>query len=141
MNNNLYRVVNNPSSCIFTSNGVGRSGAFCAIASTLERVKQEQVLDVFQTVKSIRTNRPGAVQTLVCITRSGLPVVKWTGGPKSHPLSSLLSKGSSIKIVERRVGSLLILLFSCFQQTQYVFCYQIVQKYLDSFSDYANFNG
>ncbi|XP_031551963.1 receptor-type tyrosine-protein phosphatase alpha-like, partial [Actinia tenebrosa] len=46
------------------SNGDGRSGTFCAIASCLERVKQEQVLDVFQTVKSIRVNRPGAVETL-----------------------------------------------------------------------------
>ena len=52
-----------------SSNGVGRSGTFCAIVSTLERVKQEQVLDVFQTVKSIRTNRPGAVQTLVGVKR------------------------------------------------------------------------
>lgn len=49
----------------FHSNGVGRSGTFCAIASTLERVKQEQVLDVFHTVKSIRASRPGAVETLV----------------------------------------------------------------------------
>jgi protein tyrosine phosphatase len=51
----------------FNSNGVGRSGTFCAIASSLERVKQEHVLDVFQTVKNIRVNRPGAVQTLVGI--------------------------------------------------------------------------
>jgi len=48
-----------------SSNGVGRSGTFCAIASTLERVKQEQLMDVFQIVKSIRSSRPGAVETLV----------------------------------------------------------------------------
>ena len=52
---------------MIVSNGVGRSGTFCTIVSTLERVKQEQVLNVFQTVKSIRANRPGAVQTLVSI--------------------------------------------------------------------------
>ncbi|KAK3754634.1 hypothetical protein QZH41_014921 [Actinostola sp. cb2023] len=49
------------------SNGVGRSGTFCAISSVVERVKQEQIIDVFQTVKRIRSNRPGAVETLVRI--------------------------------------------------------------------------
>ncbi|KXJ23326.1 Receptor-type tyrosine-protein phosphatase alpha [Exaiptasia diaphana] len=49
---------------VHCSNGVGRSGTFCSIASTLERVKQEQVLDVFQTVKSVRESRRGAVETL-----------------------------------------------------------------------------
>ncbi|XP_028516626.1 receptor-type tyrosine-protein phosphatase epsilon-like [Exaiptasia diaphana] len=69
------------------SNGVGRSGTFCAIYSIIERVKQEQIVDVFQAVKDIRRNRPRAVGTL----------------------------------------------------DQYVCCYKIIQDYLDSFSDYANF--
>ena len=30
--------------------------------------------------------------------------------------------------------------FSILWQAQYVFCYNIVQKYVDSFNDYANFN-
>ena len=47
------------------SNGIGRSGTFCAIYSTVERLKIEQVVDVFQTVKLLRTKRPGAVETLV----------------------------------------------------------------------------
>ncbi|EDO28827.1 predicted protein, partial [Nematostella vectensis] len=68
--------------------GVGRSGTFCAISSVLERLKTEQVIDVFQVIKRIRVNLPGAVES----------------------------------------------------PTQYVFCYQIIQKYLDSFSDYANFS-
>jgi protein tyrosine phosphatase len=50
---------------VFFSNGVGRSGTFCAISSILERMKQEQVIDVFQVVKCIRVNRPGAVESLV----------------------------------------------------------------------------
>jgi hypothetical protein len=66
-----YNIINIPIDLLivpfFISNGVGRSGTFCAIASSLERVKQEQVLDVFQTVKSIRVSRPGTVETLVCI--------------------------------------------------------------------------
>ncbi|XP_068725970.1 receptor-type tyrosine-protein phosphatase S-like isoform X4 [Montipora capricornis] len=70
------------------SDGVGRSGTFCAILSIIERLKSEQVIDVFQSVKVIRVNRPKAV--------------------------------------------------NC--KAQYVFCYNIVQRYLDSFNDYSNFN-
>ena len=47
------------------SDGVGRSGTFCAIYSILERVKLEQVVDVFQAIKVIRVRRPLAVETLV----------------------------------------------------------------------------
>jgi len=34
------------------------------IMSVIERVKTEQTVDVFQTVKLIRARRPGAVDTL-----------------------------------------------------------------------------
>ena len=47
------------------SDGVGRSGTFCAIYSILERVKLEQVVDVFQAVKALRVRRPGALKTSV----------------------------------------------------------------------------
>ncbi|XP_074611759.1 receptor-type tyrosine-protein phosphatase S-like isoform X4 [Acropora palmata] len=70
------------------SDGVGRSGTFCAILSVIERLKSEQVIDVCQSVKVIRVNRPKAV--------------------------------------------------NC--KAQYVFCYNMVQRYLDSFNEYANFN-
>ena len=33
--------------------------------SVIERVKTEQTVDVFQTVKLVRAKRPGAVNTLV----------------------------------------------------------------------------
>ncbi|XP_015755726.1 PREDICTED: receptor-type tyrosine-protein phosphatase delta-like isoform X2 [Acropora digitifera] len=73
---------------VHCSDGVGRSGTFCAILSVIERLKSEQVIDVCQSVKVIRVNRPKAV--------------------------------------------------NC--KAQYVFCYNIVQRYLDSFNEYANFN-
>ena len=41
--------------------------------SVIERVKAEQTVDVFQTVKLIRARRPGAVDTLVsklCLVQS-----------------------------------------------------------------------
>ncbi|XP_020609436.1 receptor-type tyrosine-protein phosphatase epsilon-like [Orbicella faveolata] len=69
------------------SDGVGRSGCVSTIMSVIERVKSEQTVDVFQTVKLIRAKRPGAVITL----------------------------------------------------EQYMFCYQTILAYLDSFNTYANF--
>ena len=38
---------------------------FCAIATTIERCKTEGVVDVFQVVKALRVQKPGAVQTVV----------------------------------------------------------------------------
>ena len=49
----------------FYSDGVGRSGCVATIMSVIERVKIEQTVDVFQTIKLIRAKRPGAVDTLV----------------------------------------------------------------------------
>ncbi|KAK3747783.1 hypothetical protein QZH41_010673 [Actinostola sp. cb2023] len=70
------------------SDGVGRSGTFCAVYSLLERVKSEQVIDVLQVIKVLRLGRPKAVETL----------------------------------------------------EQYQFCYRMVQKYVESFNEYANFS-
>ena len=50
---------------LFFSDGVGRSGCVATIMSVIERVKIEQTVDVFQTIKLIRAKRPGAVNTLV----------------------------------------------------------------------------
>lgn len=50
---------------LFASAGAGRTGTFCALSTVLERVKAEAILDVFQTVKSLRLQRPHMVQTLV----------------------------------------------------------------------------
>lgn len=47
------------------SAGAGRTGTFIALSNILERVKAEGLLDVFQTVKSLRTQRPHMVQTVV----------------------------------------------------------------------------
>ena len=49
------------------SAGAGRTGTFIALSNILERVKAEGLLDVFQTVKSLRMQRPHMVQTVVCI--------------------------------------------------------------------------
>ena len=38
---------------------------FCAIATTIERCKTEGVVDVFQVVKALRVQKPGAVANVV----------------------------------------------------------------------------
>ncbi|XP_070562395.1 receptor-type tyrosine-protein phosphatase alpha-like [Ptychodera flava] len=45
-------------------NGIGRSGVFCAFYAVCEKIKVEQMVDVFQAVKTLRNNRPGMVETL-----------------------------------------------------------------------------
>ena len=48
------------------SDTVSRSAIFCAVATTIERCKTEGVVDVFQVVKAMRAQKPGAIQTVVC---------------------------------------------------------------------------
>ena len=40
---------------------------FCAIATIIDRCKTEGVVDVFQVVKVLRVQKPGAVPTLVSL--------------------------------------------------------------------------
>uniref|UniRef100_A0A8D3CJH9 Receptor-type tyrosine-protein phosphatase epsilon n=1 Tax=Scophthalmus maximus TaxID=52904 RepID=A0A8D3CJH9_SCOMX len=49
---------------VHCSAGAGRTGTFIALSTILERVKAEGLLDVFQTVKSLRMQRPHMVQTV-----------------------------------------------------------------------------
>eukprot|EP00058_Branchiostoma_floridae_P015868 XP_002601356.1 hypothetical protein BRAFLDRAFT_82720 [Branchiostoma floridae] len=48
---------------VHCSNGAGRTGAFIAMNTVLERVKAEGICDLFQTVKAMRYSRPHMVQT------------------------------------------------------------------------------
>ena len=38
---------------------------FCAMTTVIERCKTEGVVDVFQAVKALRVQKPGAVPTIV----------------------------------------------------------------------------
>ncbi len=53
---------------VHCSDTVTRSGMFCAIATTIERCKTEGVVDVFQVVKALRVQKPGAVPSVVSIS-------------------------------------------------------------------------
>ena len=47
------------------SAGVGRTGVFVTLSIVLERMRYEGVVDMFQTVKILRTQRPAMVQNEV----------------------------------------------------------------------------
>ena len=83
---------------------------FCAIATTIERCKVEGVVDVFQVVKALRVQKPGAVRTVV----------------RMHALSLL----RVTVILTSEVLSL---------QVQYQLIFEALLVYLDSFNTYANF--
>jgi len=48
---------------VHCSAGVGRTGVFISLSIILERMRYEGVVDMFQTVKMLRTQRQGMVQT------------------------------------------------------------------------------
>ncbi|XP_024914557.1 protein tyrosine phosphatase receptor type Db isoform X14 [Cynoglossus semilaevis] len=48
---------------VHCSAGVGRTGVFITLSIVLERMRYEGVVDIFQTVKMLRTQRPAIVQT------------------------------------------------------------------------------
>ena len=50
---------------VHCSAGVGRTGVFISLSIVLERMQYEGVVDVFQTVRILRTQRPAMVQTEV----------------------------------------------------------------------------
>ena len=57
-----------------SSDTVSRVGVFCSVVNAIEMCKTEGVVDVFQVVKALRTQKPGAVLTVVrndCRTITG----------------------------------------------------------------------
>ena len=65
--NSYYISVYNPFNTIYSlnSDGVTRTGTFICIHSQLERLKTEGVVDVFQAIKSARTQRSGLIPNMV----------------------------------------------------------------------------
>ncbi|XP_065904635.1 receptor-type tyrosine-protein phosphatase S-like isoform X2 [Dysidea avara] len=60
----VQRRTGNGAITVHCNNGIGRSGTFCALMSSLERFKAEQMADIFQTVKKMRIQRAGMVETV-----------------------------------------------------------------------------
>lgn len=57
--------------------GAGRTGVFLTLSIALERIRYEGVVDVFQTVKLLRTQRPALVQTEVRLFSRYFNSPKW----------------------------------------------------------------
>ena len=93
---------------------MGRTGVFITAMSEIERVKVEGEVDIFQTVKAIRVQRPNMVSTVVSYT---------------HVYTRFTSL--SIKLFLSHLYYVI--------QDQYKLCHEILQAYLDSFDTYANF--
>ena len=51
---------------LYFSAGIARTGVFITLSIILERMRYEGVVDMFQTVKMLRTQRQGMVNTEVC---------------------------------------------------------------------------
>ena len=51
---------------ILISGGCGRTGTYIAMCLLIDRLKTEGVVDVFQTVRGLRLQRPGMVRSVVC---------------------------------------------------------------------------
>ena len=47
------------------SDTVSQVGVFCSLVNAIEMCKTEGVVDVFQVVKALRIQKPGAVPTMV----------------------------------------------------------------------------
>ena len=50
---------------LYYSDTVSRVGVFCSLVNAIEMCKTEGVVDVFQVVKALRIQKPGAVLTVV----------------------------------------------------------------------------
>ena len=52
----------------FFRNGASKSGLFCACSLVFERMRVDHEVDIYQTVKQIRINRPHFVENIVSLT-------------------------------------------------------------------------
>ncbi|XP_071953150.1 uncharacterized protein [Antedon mediterranea] len=62
--NNWQSEIEDPTMVVMCLDGLGRTGVFCATMSSLRRLLEEQTVDILQSVKLLRNNRLGMVQTL-----------------------------------------------------------------------------
>ena len=63
-------IINTTANHYVYSYGMGRTGAFIALCICLERMKVENVVDVFQTVRTMRSQRPVMVNNTVSLVLS-----------------------------------------------------------------------
>ena len=60
------------------SSGTGRTGAFCAICASIDRIKTESAVDIFQIVKAMRLQRYNIINTEVFFVCCSLALPPYT---------------------------------------------------------------
>lgn len=66
----LFRILDVLLCSLLYRTGGGRSGTFCAICSINEMIQQQNIIDVFHTVKTLRNNKTNMVETMVRLVHS-----------------------------------------------------------------------
>lgn len=105
---------------------------FITLSIVLERMRYEGVVDMFQTVKTLRTQRPAMVQTEVSVPfLPGVVGDLWEKGgepasPDVQPCCPM-----SLGVPASHASPLAAL------QDQYQLCYRAALEYLGSFDHYA----
>lgn len=64
-NNHIIFIISVDYFVYVCSDGIGRSGTFCALMISINRFKAEQMTDIFQTINTIRTQKPRVVANVV----------------------------------------------------------------------------
>ena len=75
---NVYMIWYIIPQCVFFSGGVGRTGVFISVWNSIERLKAKNVVDVFQSVRSLRVQRTAMVQTIVSLIHLYCHSAFWT---------------------------------------------------------------
>uniref|UniRef100_A0A8C4QB64 Tyrosine-protein phosphatase non-receptor type 20 n=1 Tax=Eptatretus burgeri TaxID=7764 RepID=A0A8C4QB64_EPTBU len=84
----------------FSSDGAERTGTFCALWNILESGRMEGMVDVFQTVKKLRLQRPAMIKTLVSESKALHTVVKVIKVQNGVPASTASKQSPDTKTDE-----------------------------------------
>ena len=106
---------------------------FCSLVNAIEMCKTEGVVDVFQVVKALRTQKPGAVQSGVRIN------LLFTFISLINVIASSSWLYSYFYVYHLDDKTYLFIVSLTFMQEQYRFIFELVLLFLDSFSIYSNF--
>ena len=75
---------------------MGRTGVFITVMTEIERVKVEREVDIFQTVKTMRVQRPNMVSTVVSLLHTNIPSYNQT---ISIPLYCLFLHAGTVQVM------------------------------------------
>ena len=130
----------------YSSDGIGRTGSFCAAYSMMDRFKVEQVVDAFQTIKSMRIQRAGLLDSLVYCGH-GLLCLCFPSQLCHHMFMkhccicrvSMFTDLETEHLAINHNAFVYFLTSSLPYQAQYIFLHSAVLEFLSTFDAYQNF--